>query len=101
MRVQKEKVCYHIELVDDWKINGAFIEIIVGYFSTYTLHQETQELYLSDESTFGFLVKEASNNVIEFLAGNQQTDGFENWFSCWPCDKLVNDWDVRMQMFYV
>lgn len=30
------KSLYLVELVDDWKINGGFIEIIVRYFSTYT-----------------------------------------------------------------
>lgn len=70
------------------------------FFNIY-LTSGNSGVVFSRLKTFGFLVKEVCSNVIKFLAGNQQTDGFENWLCCWPCDKLVNDWDVGVQMLYV
>lgn len=63
------------------------------FFNIYLISGHSGVVF-SRWKTFRFLVKEACSrpNVIEFLAGNQQTDGFENWFYCWLSDKLVNDW---------
>lgn len=51
------------------------------FFNIYLI-SENSGVVFSGLKTLGFLVKEACSNVIEFLAGNQQTDGVENWFYC-------------------